>query len=332
MRKTGRKQVKIRFALFAGILTMVTGAAAMRFAGTNRQDADGAGRASGDRTRIGDRRIFPADNAWNQDVSALPVDPHSDALIQAIGRDKPLHPDFGGTWQNIPSGIPFVVVGAKQAKVPVHFEVAAESDPGPYPIPDDAPIEGGANGTGDRHVLLVDRDNGRLYELFDAHRENGAWRAGSGAIFDLNRNTPRPAGWTSADAAGLPIFPGLARYEEVGERKEIRHALRFTCRHTRRAYIAPATHFASRSDDANLPPMGMRVRLKRAFDVSRFPASARVILTALQKYGMILADNGSDWFVSGAPDSRWNVEELAALKRVKGGDFEVVPMGAMTTK
>jgi hypothetical protein len=273
------------------------------------------------------KAIFPASDLWNADVSHWPVDPNSTALVAEIGANKPLHPDFGTTYQGVPSGIPYVVIdSAGVPAVPVSFQYAAESDPGPYPIPPAAPIEGGANSSGDRHVLVIDRRHWRLYELFDAHPESGGarWRAGSGAIFDLANDTVRPANWTSADAAGLPIFPGLARYDEACELGVIRHALRFTCAHTRRAYVAPARHFASASDDPRLPPMGMRVRLKASFDLRPFPPAARVILTALKTYGMILADNGSDWFVSGAPDPRWNDDELATLKRVRGGDFEVV--------
>lgn len=281
---------------------------------------------------LGGKRVFPADNPWNQDISRLPVDSNSDALIASIGLDKPLHPDFGTVYNGAPSGIPYIVVAGSQPKVPIHFEYADESDPGPYPVPPNAPIEGGPNGDGDRHILVIDRDAWKLYELFSVHRDGKGWKAGSGAIFDLNANTLRPAGWTSADAAGLPIFPGLARYDEVMEQKAIRHALRFTCVKSRRAYVAPARHFASSSNDANLPPMGMRVRLKASVDISGFPPPAQVILKALKKYGMLLADNGSDWFVSGAPDPRWNDEELNTLKRIKGRDFEVVKMGELVTR
>lgn len=278
------------------------------------------------------RRPFPSDNPWNQDVSGEPVDPNSAALIAACG-DRGLHPDFGTVWNGAPNGIPYVVVGGSQGRVPVTFEYDDESDPGPYPVPADAPVEGGPNGTGDRHVLVVDRDNWRLYELYDARPVNGgqSWTAGSGAIFDLNSNALRPAGWTSADAAGLPIFPGLVRYDEVVEQKEIRHALRFTCPVTRRAYVSPARHFASSRTDANLPPMGMRVRLRADFDVSGYPANVQVILTAMKKYGMLLADNGSGWYVSGAPDPRWNDNELATLRNVRGRDFQVVRMGTIVT-
>jgi hypothetical protein len=275
------------------------------------------------------RRVFPIDDPWNKDVSKEGVDPNSEALIASIGLKKSLHPDFGTRY-----GIPYVVVDGGQAKVPVTFEYAGESDKGPYPIPADAPIEGGAKAKGDRHVLVIDRDHWVLYELFSARPlDDGTagWRAGSGAIFDLTKNTVRPAGWTSADAAGLPVFAGLARYDEVVEQREITHALRFTVTKSRRAYVAPARHWASRSDDPKLPPMGMRVRLKADYDISRFPGSAQVILTALKRYGMIVADNGGDWFISGAPHPSWNDGELDTLKRVKGSDFEVVVMGETTT-
>jgi hypothetical protein len=218
--------------------------------------------------------------------------------------------------------------------VPVTFEYDDESDPGPYPVPPSAPIEGGPGSDGDRHILVIDRDNWKLYELYDAHPVNAgaSWTAGSGAVFDLNSNALRPAGWTSADAAGLPIFPGLVRYDEVVELKAIRHALRFTCPVTRRAYVDPARHYASSRTDSNLPPMGMRVRLKAGFDITRFSPNVQVILNAMKTYGMLLADNGSAWYVSGAPDSRWNDDELAALRNVHGGDFEVVKMGTIVTQ
>ena len=279
------------------------------------------------------RRPFPADNPWNADVSGEPVDANSAALIAACG-DRGLHADFGTVWNGAPNGIPYVVVAGTQGGVAVTFDYAGESDAGPYPIPADAPIEGGPGGTGDRHVLIVDRDNWKLYELYDARPVNGGqrWTAGSGAIFDLNSNALRPAGWTSADAAGLPIFPGLVRYDEVVEQREIRHALRFTCPTTRRAYVAPARHFASSRTDPNLPPMGMRVRLRANFDVSGFSPNVRVILNAMKKHGMLLADNGSGWYVTGAPDPRWSDDELATLGRVRGSDFEVVRMGTGVTQ
>jgi len=279
------------------------------------------------------RRPFPADNPWNTDVSTAPVDPNSATLIASCGNNG-LHPDFGTVWDGAPNGIPYVVVSGTEGRVPVSFTYASESDPGPYPVPPGAPIEGGANSTGDRHVLVVDRDNWKLYEMYDAHPVNGGerWTAGSGAVFDLASNALRPAGWTSADAAGLPIFPGLVRYDEAVEQSEIRHALRFTCPRTRRAYVAPATHWASSSTDASLPPMGMRVRLRLDFDASTFPAEVRVILRAMQRYGMLLADNGSGWYVSGAPDPRWSDDNLATLSRVRSTDFQVVRMGSVVTQ
>jgi hypothetical protein len=261
------------------------------------------------------------------------VDPRSDTLIASIGVSKKLHPDFGADYNGGPFGIPYIVVSGSVAKVPVRFEYADESDRGPYPIPARAPIEGGAGSDGDRHVIVVDRDNWRLYELYAAARTSGSarWTAGSGAVFDLATGTTRPAGWTSADAAGLPIFPGLVRYDEVAAGR-ISHALRFTVSQTRRAYVAPARHFASSSPSASLPPMGMRVRLKASYPISAYPRPARIILQALKTYGMIVADNGSDWYLSGAPDKRWDDEALGALKEVPGSAFEVVRMGKVTTR
>lgn len=275
---------------------------------------------------------FPVDSAWNRSIDKMPIDPNSDTLITSIGKDLSLHPDFGANLDGAPFGIPYVVVAGNTPKVAVSFNYAAESDPGPYPIPSGAPIEGGPKSTGDRHILVIDRDNWKLYELFNAYPDGAGWRADSGAIFDLKSSRPRPAGWTSADAAGLPIFPGLARYDEVGGMREIRHALRFTVTRTRRAYTHPATHFASSNTSSSLPPMGMRVRLKANYDISSFPPHAQVILRALKKYGLILADNGGNWFVSGAPDTRWDDDQLNTLKRVKGRDFEVVKMGEIITK
>lgn len=276
------------------------------------------------------RRPFPSDNPWNTSVAASAVDPNSATLIASCGL-RNLHPDFGTTWNGAPNGIPYVLVGGSQARRSVTFQWASESDPGPYPVPPNAPIEGGASGTGDRHVLVIDTLNWKLYEMFDAHPLNGgkAWRAGSGAVFDLSSNALRPMYWTSADAAGLPIFPGLVRYEEAVTRGAINHALRFTCPRTRRAFVDPARHYASSDTSSALPPMGMRVRLKASFDVSGFPAEVRVILQAMKTYGMLLADNGSGWYVSGAPDSRWNDSNLGALKRVPSSAFEVVRMGTV---
>ncbi len=280
---------------------------------------------------LGPRTLFPADNPWNQRVDNAPVDPNSDAISATIGATKRFHPDFGANWNGGPFGIPYVVVSGTQARSPVSFLYDDESDPGPYPIPANPPIEGGPNASGDRHILIVDRDNWKLWELFDAHPNgNGTWRAGSGAVFDLSSNALRPAGWTSADAAGLPILPGLVRYEEVAA-GEITHALRFTVSRTRRAYIPPARHWASSDNSALRPPMGMRVRLKAGVNISSYPTEAQVILRALKKYGMIVADNGSDWFVSGTADARWNDAANNTLKQLRGSDFEVVRMTGVVT-
>jgi hypothetical protein len=270
--------------------------------------------------------VFPRDNPWNQRVDGLPVAANSAELVRSIGLGAYVHPDFGsGTWEGAPIGIPVVTVSRHQHRVPVSFDYADESDRGPYPIPQHAPIEGGRSSDGDRHVIVVDRARCRDYELYAAHPVNGGkrWRAGSGAIWNLRSNRLRPKQWTSADAAGLPILPGLARYEEV-RRGSIDHALRFTASRTRRAYVYPARHYASSSDDPSLPPMGLRVRLKASFDVSSFPRQSRVILQALKRYGMILADNGSPWYISGSPAHGWNDDDLHQLQRVHGDAFEVV--------
>jgi hypothetical protein len=290
--------------------------------------------AYGHGVSLAGRRPFPDDNPWNKDVSQDPVDPSSDALLSSIGLDRGLHADFGTVWNGAPNGIPYTVIRGAQGRTPVRFEYAEESDPGPYPIPADAQIEGGSKSDGDRHILLIDADNWLLYELFAAYPENGgaSWRAGSGAIFSLNSNELRPAGWTSADAAGLPIFPGLVRYDEAVEQGVIRHALRFTAQRTRRAYVSPARHYASRVTDPSVPPMGMRVRLKADFEASGFPKSVQPILQAMKTYGMLLADNGSNWYVSGAPDPRWSDDELATLRRVQGRHFEVVKLGEVITR
>jgi len=275
--------------------------------------------------------IFPKDNPWNADISAYPVHPNSDAYIASIGVDGHLHPDFGSFWEGGPMGIPFVVVPGDQPRVPIAFEYADESDPGPYPIPRDAPIEGGPDSEGDRHILVVDKDSRKLYELFAAYPEGDGWRAGSGAVFDLTSNALRPEGWTSADAAGLPILPGLVRYDEV-QAGEIRHALRFTVQRSQRAYIHPATHWASNSTDAALPPMGLRLRLKSDYDISSFPQRVQVILRALKTYGMIVADNGSNWFISGEHNAAWDNEELGAIKSVPGSAFEAIDTGPLVTE
>jgi hypothetical protein len=275
---------------------------------------------------LGVRRVFPADNPWNSDISTQPVDPASATLIASCGL-RNLHPDFGSVY-----GIPYVFAGSATPKRPVTFYYDDESDPGPYPIPDGAPIEGGASSTGDRHVLVVDTVAWKLYELSDAHPLNGgtSWSAGAGAVFDLGTNALRPVYWTSADAAGLPIFPGLVRYDEAVTKGAIDHAVRFTCPRTRRGFVSPARHYASSDTSSALPPMGMRVRLKSTYDVSAYPAEVQVILRAMKKYGMILADNGTGWYVTGAPDSRWDDDRLGALKQVPSSAFEVVRMGTVT--
>ena len=273
--------------------------------------------------------VFPRTNAWNQRVDRLPVAGNSAEIIGSIGADRGLHADFGsGLWEGAPIGIPVTVVGRGQHRTRVAFEYADESDRVAYPIPRTVKIEGGRRSDGDRHAIIVDRDACKLYELFALYPRGRGWRAGSGAVWSLRSNRLRPAGWTSADAAGLPILPGLARFDEV-RRGSIGHALRFTVRRTRRQYVWPARHFASSSDDPSLPPMGLRVRLKASFDVSRFPRQARVVLTALKRYGMIVADNGSDWYISGSPSPGWNNDDLHMLGRVTGSAFEVVDTSSL---
>jgi hypothetical protein len=288
--------------------------------------------ASGTRTLISTLPDPPA-SYWTQPVDQEPVDPHSDTLIASIGVEGSLHPDFGGDLDGTgPFGIPYVDIWEDIPAVPVSFGYDDESDPGPYPLPADAPIEGGPDSDGDRHVIVVDHKRNKLYELYYAFPQGDHWEAGSGAVWDMTTYASRPAGWTSADAAGLPIYPGLVRYKEAVEEGTIRHAIRFTVKKSRRGYVFPATHFASKNTDPSLPPMGMRVRLKASFDISPYPPAARAILQALKTYGMIVADNGSNWFMSGAPDPRWNDDDLNTLKRVKGSDFEVVKMGDVTTE
>jgi len=297
-------------------------------------DPGGATRRSGPtlKTRYGELEIFPPDNPWNQDISKRPVDPRSDQYIASMGRGKPLHPVFGTEWQGIPLGIPFMVVSGNHRKIPVKFTYAGESDRGPYPIPLNPKIEGERDKFADRHLIVLDYHNKKLYELFYVFYRQGGWQAGSGAIFDLTSNKQRPAGWTSSCASGLPVFPGLVRYDEVVEKKRIRHALRFTATKTQRAYVYPATHHASKYRNRDLPPMGLRLRLKAGYDISGFPHEARVILKALKTYGMILSDNGADWFITGAPDPRWNDEALHTLRRVRGRDFEAVQTGKLVTE
>ncbi len=273
--------------------------------------------------RLAGCAVFPADNPWNSRVDSLPVASNSDAIVASIGAGTGLHPDFGsGKWAGGPVGIPYDVVDGTTIKkwAKPRFRYADESDPGPYPIPKKVHVEHGS----DRHALILDTSTCKLYELFGLKGK----KAGSGAIWDLGSNALRPDGWTSADAAGLPILPGLARYDEVAA-GSIDHALRFTVQRSRKAYVYPARHYASSLTDPNLPPMGLRLRLKASFDTSSFPPQARVVLTALQRYGMMVADNGSSWYISGAPDPGWDNDDLHTLGRVKGSDFEVVDPAAI---
>jgi hypothetical protein len=270
--------------------------------------------------------VFPADNPWNQRVDRLPVAKNSSRIIARIGLNDPVHPDFGsGLYGGEPIGIPFAVVSSRARRVPVSFQYGSESDRGPYPLPRGVPVEGGYGSSGDRHVIVVDRSSCRDYELFAAYPHDGGkrWTAGSGAIFNLRSDHLRPAGFTSADAAGLPILPGLARYDEVAK-GQIDHALRFTAPCTTARYVYPARHEASTCHGAGLPPMGLRVRLKASVNISGLPHQARVVAQALKRYGMILADNGSPWFISGAPNRGWSNDALHLLDRLAGRDFEVV--------
>jgi len=277
----------------------------------------------------GDCTGFPADNVWRADVSGLPVHPNSDAFVASIGADATMHPDFGsGLWEGAPIGIPVTTVPAGQAKVAVRFEYADESDRGPYPIPKNARIEGGPDASGDRHVILYDRAGCRVYELFSAYPDGEGWRAGSGAIFDLRSNALRRAGWTSADASGLSVFAGLVRYDEVASGR-IGHAIRITVPRTRTGYTWPATHSASDRTDADLPQLGQRLRLKASVATNSLPKQARVVAEAMQRYGVIVADHGSAWYISGAPDERWDNDALRALKGLTGSDFEVVDMSGV---
>jgi hypothetical protein len=269
--------------------------------------------------------VFPATNAWNQRVDRLPVASNSAAIVDSIGPAKGMHADFGsGLYAGTRIGIPYDVVTKKTKRSRVTFEYDDESDHVGYPIPAGVHIEGGS----DHHALLLDRSACRLYELGGLERSAGRWHAWAGATWSLRSNRLRPSGWTSADAAGLPILPGLARYDEV-KAGAIRHALRFTVSRTRRAYVYPARHFASSLSDSSLPPMGLRLRLRASFDTSAFPRQSRIVLEALKRYGMIVADNGSDWYVTGAPSQGWSNDDLHSLGRVKGADFEVVDTSSL---
>jgi hypothetical protein len=272
-------------------------------------------------------RAFPDDNIWNKDISNEPVDPNSDVYINSLGRNGTLHADFGTVWADEKLGLPINVVHGNQPKVPVSFLYSEWSDKGPYPIPPDALIQHGQNSNGDRHLTVVDVDNGLLYEIYRAFPDGkGGWRGDSGAIFDLKTNRQRPDNWTSADAAGLPIFPALVRYEEVVIQGEIRHAMRVTANKTRKAYVFPATHQASVLTDQALPPMGARLRLKANFDISKYPKHVQVILKGLKKYGMFIADNGVSWQITGDYNLNWDDQELSALRSVPGSAFEVIKL------
>jgi len=276
---------------------------------------------------------FPADNAWNQDISAAPVDPNSANIVNFIGSTTPLHPDFGaGLYAGQTIGIPYVVVSGSPFVNIKYTQSGSESDPGPMPVPKTAPIEGYPNpGNGDRHVLVLDRDNCWLYELYSSYPQtNGSWDAGSAAVWDLLDDEQRPYTWTSADAAGLSIFPGLARYDEVAS-GQIQHALRFTLQNSLEAFTPPASHWAATSTNAYAAPMGMRMRLKSSFDISSYPPQAQVVLAALQKYGMIMADNGSNMYISGDPDNRWNNNDLGTLKQVPASAFDVIQISPLYT-
>jgi hypothetical protein len=322
-----------RSAALAFLLAVVMAAASVSVAGARPskppKPGGGGGGGSGDQNgSLGTCTVFPADNPWNTDISSAPVAASSSQIISRIntnGSGTALHADFGGAGAY---GIPYITVPGTQALVPINFTAYGdESDPGPYPVPLGAPIEGGSNSSGDRHVLAVNRDTCKLYEMYRAYPRSTYWNADSGAVFDLRSNALRPDYWTSADAAGLPIFPGLARFDEVTA-GQINHALRVTFSATRRAFLHPATHYASSSTNVYDPPMGMRMRLKSSYVIpSTAGPQARVILTALKKYGLIVADNGSNWFITGAADSRWNDTDLDQLKTVPGSAFEVVDTG-----
>ena len=266
--------------------------------------------------------LFPPDNDWNRDVSGDPVDPHSADYLRLMNAgSRFLQADFGS---DPTYGLPWALVGAGQPRVPMSFLYASQSEPGPYPMPLDIRIQ---NGT-DRHAVAIDRDACLLYETYDTQRDGAGFRCGSGAVFDLRSNGLRPDGWTSATASGLPMFPGLARFDEV-QSGEIHHALGFTASRTSAAYLHPATHRTGNSNDPYAPPMGLRVRLKASYDLSRFTGAARVVLAALGKHGMLLTDIGSDWFVSGSTDSRWDDHDLDQLKTVPAAAFEVVQLGTV---
>ena len=288
-----------------------------------------AGVAPAQAPTLGNCTVLPVDNIWNTPVDQLPVSPNSSTYVNTIGATTGVHADFGsGLWDGGPIGIPFITVPGTQTRYPASFTYADESDPGPYAVPLNAPIEGGSTSSGDRHAISIDVDHCILYELYAAYPQAASWQAGSGAIYNLLSNNLRVASWTSADAAGLPIFPGLVRYDEILA-GEIRHALRFTVPQTQKAYVWPARHYASTLTAAQYPPMGVRFRLRADFDISSFSPANQIILRALKKYGMMIADNGSPWFLSGAPDARWNNDELHDLGRIHGSDFQVVDVSGL---
>jgi hypothetical protein len=285
--------------------------------------------ATGQTPVVGNCTVFPADNIWNTRIDQLPVSPSSATWVSTIGPSSPMHPDFGsGTYNGEPIGIPYVAVPGTQTKYPATFTYQSESDPGPYAVPLTAPIEGGSSSTGDRHVIAVDTDNCILYEIYDGFPQTASWQGGSGAIFNLASDALRPSTWTSADAAGLPIFPGLVRYDEIAA-GAIHHAIRFTVPQTQNTFVWPARHEASSLTGSQYPPMGARFRLKASFNISTFSATNQIILLALQRYGMILADNGSSWYISGAPDARWNNDDLHALTTITGSNFEAVDVSPL---
>ncbi len=272
--------------------------------------------------------VFPSDSAWNRDISELPVHPNSENFVNSVGAEARMHPDFGTEWEGAPIGIPYRVVDSKVSPLTVEYlAYGDESDAAPFPIPLDTAIEGGPDADGDRHVIAIDSESCMLYELYRAFPQSNSWQADSGAAYDLSRNDDHPEGCTSADAAGLPIFPGLVRYDEVVLQGEIKHALRFTVAKSQKAYIYPARHYASDSEDSDRPPMGLRFRMKADFDCGAFSQEVQVICRALKDYGMLVADNGSNWYLSGAPDPRWNDEALGGIKEIPGSAFEVVDTG-----
>ena len=279
---------------------------------------------SGDSPTIANCPMFPVNNIWNARVDSLPTHPMSGAWIEGVGSDEGFHMDFGsGTWDGGPIGIPYnILSGSSATKYTPDFYYPDESDAGPYPIPDNPLIEYSS----DHHILVVDTDTCTLYEIYDASFENGQWSGGSGALWDLNSNALRPETWTSADAAGLPILPGLVRYDEILA-GEIKHALRFTAEETA-GYIWPARHLTSDAQEG-IPPMGARFRLKADYDISGFRPEMQVILQAMKTYGIILADNGSNWYVTGAPDERWDNDMLHLLDVVTGDDFEAVDVSVL---